>query len=113
MNRQPQADPILDALGHQTRREILQLLRTQPMAVGAIAAHFPVSRPAISRHLRVLQEAGLITSHAEGASNIFCLQPERFQILRHYVDAFWTDALHNFQQAAIAQANAEREQSAS
>jgi DNA-binding transcriptional ArsR family regulator len=105
--QQEAAERILDALGHQTRREILQLLRQQPMAVGAIAAHFPVSRPAISKHLRVLQEAGLVAYRAEGVSNIFYLQPAQFQLLRHYLEVFWTEALTSFQQAAIAQAQAE------
>ncbi|MCB0086262.1 MAG: transcriptional regulator, partial [Caldilineaceae bacterium] len=92
-------------------REILQLLRIQPLAVGAIADHFPVSRPAISKHLRILHEAGLVAYQAEGASNIFHLQPARFQVLRHYLESFWTEALTNFQQVAVAQTNTEKHQS--
>jgi DNA-binding transcriptional ArsR family regulator len=97
------AERILDALGHQTRREILRLLRTAPMPVGEIAARFPVSRPAISKHLRVLQGAGLVHYREQGASNIFYLQPDVFSILRDYLDQFWDEALANFQQAAHGQ----------
>lgn len=95
-----QAERILDALGHQTRREILKVLRNRPLPVGALAAHFPVSRPAISKHLRILQDAGLVQHHAQGTSNVFYLQPDAFALVRAYLDQFWDEALDNFQRAA-------------
>ncbi|MEZ4615917.1 MAG: metalloregulator ArsR/SmtB family transcription factor [Caldilineaceae bacterium] len=106
---QIQAERILDALGHQTRRDIIRLLREQPMPVGTLADHFPISRPAISKHLRILQSVGLVHYRVQGASNIFYLQPDAFQLLRHYLAQFWDDALANFQQAAARQAEAESE----
>lgn len=108
----PEAERILDALGHQTRRTIVQLLRTGPMPVGAIAAHFPISRPAISKHLRILQQAGLVNYRGHGASNIFYLQPASFQSLRHYFEDFWDEGLTNFRRAAEEQANRDERQDA-
>ncbi len=99
-----ETERIFDALGHQTRRQILQLLRESPLPVGAIAEHFPISRPAISKHLRVLQEAGLVHYYAQGTSNIFYIQGASFQILRHYLEDFWEEGLANFQWAAVEQA---------
>ena len=95
---------IFDALGHGTRRAIVHLLRTGPLPVGAIAEHFPISRPAISKHLRILQEAGLVHYYTQGTSNIFYLRGASFQILRYYLEEFWNEGLANFQQAAAKQA---------
>lgn len=94
------ASSVLDALGHQTRREILILLRTGPMSVGTIAQQFPVSRPAISKHLRILLNAGLVDYEERGASNIFRLRAVGFQPARAYLDSFWDEALTNFQRVA-------------
>ncbi len=104
MQQTIEAERILDALGHQTRREIIRLLRNNPMPVGTLAEHFPISRPAISKHLRILQEAGLVDYHAQGTSNIFYLQGASFQILRHYLAEFWDEGLANFQRIAAEQA---------
>jgi DNA-binding transcriptional ArsR family regulator len=93
----PQADQILDALGNQTRRDILILLKESPMDVGSIATHLPISRPAVSKHLRILQGAGLVTYNTQGTRNIFHLRPAGFREARVYLDLFWDDALANFQ----------------
>lgn len=95
-----QAERILDALGHHTRREILKVLRNRPLPVGALAAHFPVSRPAISKHLRILQAAGLVQHRVQGASNIFYLQTDAFVLVHDYLEQFWAEALDRFAQAA-------------
>jgi DNA-binding transcriptional ArsR family regulator len=87
----------LDALGDPTRRAILaRLVSDGPLAVGALAREFPVSRPAISQHLRVLKDADLVTDHAEGARRLYAVNPEALASLRGYFDRFWTDALHAF-----------------
>lgn len=97
------SDQIMDALGNQTRRDILALLREQPRPVGEIAALLPVSRPAVSKHLRMLEEAGLVTFATAGTRNIFRLSPQGFATARAYLDTFWDEALTRFQQLAEAQ----------
>lgn len=100
MNEKTQlADRVLDALGNQTRRDILTLLRDNPMPVGSISTHLPISRPAVSKHLRILQDAGLVGHRASGTRNIFYLEPSGFQEARLYLDRFWDQALVNFQRA--------------
>lgn len=86
----------LDALGDATRRGILARLLNGPQAVGELAAHFPVSRPAISQHLRVLKKARLVTDHAEGTRRLYAIDREGFEKLRSYFDQFWTTALDAF-----------------
>ena len=97
---QTNTDLVLDALGNQTRRDILALLKGQPLPVGAIAAQFPISRPAVSKHLRVLEGAGLVGHEAQGTSNLFYVEPAGFQTAIHYLNQFWDDALANFKQIA-------------
>jgi DNA-binding transcriptional ArsR family regulator len=94
------ADQVLDALGNQTRRDILTLLRSGPLTVGAIAEHLPISRPAVSKHLRILQEADLVAYNESGTRNIFYLRPVGFRAARAYLDLFWDEALANFQRIA-------------
>ena len=94
------ADEVLDALGSRTRRDILELLRESPLTVGAVANRLPISRPAVSKHLRILQEAGLVGFHSSGTRNIFHLRPAGFREARVYLEIFWDEALANFQQAA-------------
>ena len=91
---------VLDALGHRTRREILGLLQSGPMPVGAIAAQFPVSRPAISKHLRLLQQAKLVKAQPHGRQNWCELDPSGFSEARAYLDRFWDQALDSFQRLA-------------
>ena len=91
---------VMDALGHQTRRNILALLQEQPLAVGAIAKQLPVTRPAVSKHLRILEGAGLVTYTRKGTTNIFTIDPSGFQIARTYLEPFWDEALAAFKQLA-------------
>ncbi len=98
----------MDALGHQTRRAILALLRDTALPVGDIAARFPISRPAISKHLRILTQAGLVEFSASGTRNIFRLRAEGFLAARAYLESFWDEALASFQRIADAQEEAER-----
>ena len=87
----------LDALGDATRRAILaHLVRQGPLPVGELARAFPVSRPAISQHLRVLKHASLVTDQSEGARRLYSVNPEALASLRTYFERFWTDALVAF-----------------
>jgi predicted transcriptional regulator len=90
----------LDALGSPVRRDILLSLRTRPLSVIEIADQFPVSRPAISRHLRILEEAGLVESKASGARSLYSVRIQGFSSVRDYLDVFWDDALARIQQLA-------------
>jgi DNA-binding transcriptional ArsR family regulator len=89
-------DLQLDALGDRTRRAILATLLEGPRAVGDLAGRFPMSRPAISQHLRVLKDAGFVTDLAQGTRRIYQLRPEGFDSVRDYCDHFWTYALAAF-----------------
>ncbi len=93
----------MDALGDPTRRAIFERLRSGPLSVGEIAAELPVSRPAVSQHLRVLKEAGLVTERRNGTRRLYRLDPDGLGELRRYVEDFWTEALAAFK------AEAERE----
>ena len=86
----------LDALGDATRRAILARLIDGPIAVGKLADDFPVSRPAISQHLRILKDANLVTDRADGTRRLYQLNPAGFESLREYFDTFWTHALAAF-----------------
>lgn len=87
----------LDALGDPTRRAIVaRLLRKGPLPVGELARGFPISRPAISQHLRVLKEARLVADRPEGNRRVYDLDPAGFASLREYLDQFWSDALEAF-----------------
>jgi DNA-binding transcriptional ArsR family regulator len=91
---------VLEALGNRTRRDILDMLRESDMPVGDIAARLPISRPAVSKHLRILESAGLVAHQSSGTSNIFRIKYQGFEVARHYLDSFWSEALHNFKQTA-------------
>lgn len=82
-----------DALGDRTRRAIVEFLAERPAAVGELAERLPVSRPAVSQHLRVLKGAGLVVEHAAGTRRIYRLSPEGLQALRDQLDTFWSRAL--------------------
>ena len=86
----------LDALGDATRRAILARLLKGPLPVGKLARDFPVSRPAISQHLRVLKQANLVVDRPAGNRRVYHLNPEGFDSLREYFDQFWTQALSAF-----------------
>jgi DNA-binding transcriptional ArsR family regulator len=86
----------LNALGEETRRAILTHLLSGPMPVGKLAEDFPVSRPAISQHLKILKDAHLVTDRAEGNRRMYQLNPEGWTSLRNYLDQFWTHAMNEF-----------------
>jgi DNA-binding transcriptional ArsR family regulator len=86
----------LDALGDPTRRAILARLLDGPVAVGELAEDFPVSRPAISQHLRVLKQANLVVDRPAGNRRLYQLNPAGFETLREYFEQFWGQALGAF-----------------
>jgi DNA-binding transcriptional ArsR family regulator len=90
----------LDALGNPVRREILVRLRAKPATVAEIAERFPVSRPAISRHLAMLRSAGLVTSRSTGAHRVYSVRLEGFAPVRAYLDGFWDTALARLEELA-------------
>jgi DNA-binding transcriptional ArsR family regulator len=90
----------LDALGNPIRREILSALRRAPMPVGTLARRFSVSRPAISRHLRVLAEAGLVAPDERGTRNVYAVRVQGFRAVQEYIDSFWDLALAQLEELA-------------
>ena len=96
----------MDALGDPTRRAIFERLRSGPRAVGEIADELPISRPAVSQHLRVLKEAGLVTERRNGTRRLYRVDPDGLAGLRAYFDDFWNEALAAF--AAAAEREEER-----
>jgi DNA-binding transcriptional ArsR family regulator len=86
----------LDALADPTRRAILDKLRGGPRAVGEIAAGMAISRPAVSQHLKVLKESGLVAETRAGTRHYFAIAPEGLGELRAYLDGLWSDALAAF-----------------
>jgi|SRR6185295_5610087 DNA-binding transcriptional ArsR family regulator len=90
-------DSALAALADPTRREVFERLRSGPRAVGEIAEEMPVSRPAVSQHLKVLKEAGLVADRAEGARRVYYIDPHGLGPLRKWLDQFWDQALVAFQ----------------
>jgi len=93
-------NPGLNALGDPTRRAIFERLASAPSAVGELARECPVSRPAVSQHLRVLKDAGLVVDQQEGNRRIYRLDPDGVGALRAYFDQFWGQALAAFKAAA-------------
>lgn len=83
----------LDALGSPLRRDILLALRESPRSVGGLADRFPVSRPAVSRHLRVLEDAGLVERREEGTRNVYAVRVQGFRAVQAFLDSFWDVAL--------------------
>ena len=88
----------LASLADPTRRKILEKLRDGPRSVGAIASELPVSRPAVSQHLKVLKDAGLVVDRAEGTRRVYCIDPQGLGPLRAWFDQFWDQAMSSFQQ---------------
>jgi DNA-binding transcriptional ArsR family regulator len=88
------------ALADPTRRAIFEQLARGPRAVGELAEQFPVSRPAVSQHLKVLKDAGLVADRREGSRRLYSVDPKGVAALRAYFDTFWTDALVAFEEAA-------------
>jgi DNA-binding transcriptional ArsR family regulator len=84
------------ALADPSRRQVFERLRAGPLSVGAVAKDMPVSRPAVSQHLKVLKEAGLVTDRADGTRRIYAIDPHGLAALRSWLDQFWDDALAAF-----------------
>ena len=89
----------MDALGDPTRRAIFERLGEGPRAVGELAGELPVSRPAVSQHLKVLKEAGLVVDTAQGMRRLYRLDPDGVGAVRAYFDTFWNQALAAFKAA--------------
>jgi DNA-binding transcriptional ArsR family regulator len=104
-------DAGLGLLGDPTRRAIFELLARRPRSVGELAGLLPVSRPAVSQHLRVLKDGGLVVDHAVGTRRVYRLNPAGVAGLRAYLDRIWDDALTAFQKAAEAAPFDDEEQS--
>ena len=96
------------ALADPTRRAVFERLREGPRPVGELARDLPVSRPAVSQHLRVLKDAGLVTERKEGTRRLYRIDPAGITAVRDYFDGFWTDALAAFKAAAEAEQKEER-----
>lgn len=89
-------DQVFFALSDPTRRQVLENIRLHPSAVGKIADHLPVSRPAVSQHLKVLKDAGLVTEERQGTRNIYSVDPVGIAALRDYFNDYWGIALDRF-----------------
>lgn len=92
-------DPF-EALGDPNRREILRLLGAEELAVGEIAEVMPISRPAVSRHLRLLKDAGLVAERAEGTRRIYQLQADGLEAVQAYLQGVWGEAAKRFRLVA-------------
>jgi DNA-binding transcriptional ArsR family regulator len=101
--------PILDALSDPTRRRILELIQARARSVGEVARMLPVSQPAVSQHLRVLREAGLVRADKRGRSRIYHLHAEGLEPLRQYVASFWEGALDAYRASFETPADTEEE----
>jgi DNA-binding transcriptional ArsR family regulator len=95
-------DVGLGLLGDPTRRAIFELLARRPRSVGELAEQVPVSRPAVSQHLKVLKDGGLVVARSEGTRRVYRLNPDGVAALRAYLDRIWDEALVAFQKAAEA-----------
>jgi DNA-binding transcriptional ArsR family regulator len=100
-------DTVLDALGDRTRRAILEKLVLGPVAVGVLADQLPVSRPAVSQHLRVLKEAELVVESVAGTRRLYRINQAGLMVVRDYFDRFWEATLDNFALLAAAEAEAD------
>jgi DNA-binding transcriptional ArsR family regulator len=95
---------VLNALGDPTRRTIFERLAEHPLAVGDLAAGLPVTRPAVSQHLKVLKDAGLVVDQRAGNRRIYRIDPTGVEALHAYLDRFWSRALVSFKSAVEAPA---------
>jgi len=98
MSNQVTAEVALDALGDPMRRRMLELLRSGPRPVGELAADLPIGRPAVSKHLRVLEGAGLVRHRSEGTRNLYALAPEGLAGVQQWLVGVWDTALAAFAQ---------------
>ena len=88
----------LECLSDPTRRRVFERLRSGPQSVGVLARGLPVSRPAVSQHLKALKAAGLVTDKSEGTRRVYHIDPDGLGELRRWLDQFWGDALESFKQ---------------
>ena len=95
-------DAGLGVLGDPTRRAIFELLARRPSSVGELAKQLPISRPAVSQHLRLLKDGGLVVSQAEGTRRVYRINPQGVTALRAWLDRIWEEAFTAFQKAAEA-----------
>lgn len=93
-------EDAIAALADPSRRAIIERLRTGALPVGKIASDLPISRPAVSQHLKVLSDAGLVNCDAQGNRRVYAISPEGVAALRSYLDTLWDDALACFTAAA-------------
>ena len=93
-------DRVFAALADPTRRAVFERVVEQPQSVGALAAQLPVSRPAVSQHLKVLKDAGLVVDEALGTSRIYHVDPKALGPLRRWLDEQWERSLANFKRLA-------------
>jgi len=101
-------ETALAALADPTRRSVFETLRHGPQTVGRLAARMPVSRPAVSQHLKVLKEAGLVTDRAEGTRRVYQIDPKGLAAVRRWLDQFWDAALASFQAELERDTSADR-----
>lgn len=87
---------VVVALADPTRREIFERLAARPQSVGALALDLPISRPAVSQHLRVLKKAGLVSDRAAGAKRVYQIDPAGLSVMRQWLDRFWERSLQAF-----------------
>lgn len=99
------ASAALQALGDPTRRQIFEQLARRPLAVVDIAKEMPVSRPAVSQHLKVLKDAGLLAVHQQGTRRLYTIDPKGVETMRKYLDGLWDKALTSY--AAFVEAEEE------
>lgn len=99
----------LSALADPTRRQVFERLKNGPKPVGVIAQGLAVSRPAVSQHLKVLREAGLVDDRAEGTRRVYCIDPKGLGALRAWLDQFWGHALTAFAAEVERQVKGDRE----
>ena len=94
------SDRVFAALADPTRRAVFEHIAERPRSVGALAAELPVSRPAVSQHLKVLKDAGLVTDEARGTSRIYRIDPQGLGPVRRWLDEQWERSLENFKTLA-------------
>ncbi|HZA09700.1 metalloregulator ArsR/SmtB family transcription factor [Mycobacterium sp.] len=87
---------VLDSLADATRRDILEMVRKKPSSVQELADELPISRPAVSQHLKILKDAGIVTSRPVGTRRVYSVTTDGFEVLRQWLDIMWRDALESF-----------------
>jgi DNA-binding transcriptional ArsR family regulator len=103
------SDAVFDALGDRTRRRMLELLRGGALPVGELAGRLPVGRPAVSKHLRVLESAGLVEHRSRGTRNLYALAPDALVGLQLWLVAVWDTALSSFAEYVDADEHADEQ----